>query len=632
MIGVTLDHKTETHRRILDALRTRFRESAKIHKDRLTKWRKSEELFVGYVPAKTADSIRHTNRDNGAPEYTTIQLPYSYAVAMSAHSYWSSVFLARSPVFQYSGSSGEGEDQVLALETLINYQMYKARMLAPMYIWLQDAPKYGEAWLSNYWKQDTARVAEFVEEQEEYMPGILSGKTVKKKRIRSGVTYEGNAIANIHPGDVFTDPRYPRNRFQDGEFVAIRTTVAWWQLLEGKASGRFFNLDKLRNSKISESESIPEYSDSPDLSRPTPENLTSNQHKINVDVYPVFEFVVKAIPKEWGIGAGTLPEKWIFTVTQDFQLIIEARPFGHMHDKFPLALLEIEPEAYMNFSRSLVEIYGPVQDTLDWLVNSHFYNVRQVLNNQFIFDPSKVYESDIQDRNPGKAMRLKPAAYGTDVRTALHQFPAQDVTGAHMGDMRMLYELGSRLGVGDSVQGVQTPASRRNTTEIRGSQAFSVGRLKTIAEYFSCTGFTDLSSMMVSNSQQFYNQEKKLAIVGDAGLLAGERFLNVTPESIMGEYLFTPVDGMLPVDRYAQANLWRETITQMAAVPQVLQQYDLGKIFGYVAQLMGIKNLNRFRVEVVPDAQMLAQAAKGNSVPAGTMQDAGALAGMGMGV
>jgi hypothetical protein len=280
-----------------------------------------------------------------------------------------------------------------------------------------------------------------------------------------------------------------------------------------------------------------------------------------------------------------------------------------------LAQLEVEMEGYYHHSRSLIEIYEPVQQTLDWLVNTHFFNVRQALNNQFIFDPSRVYQQDIESKEPGLAVRMKPAAYGTDPRQAVHQLQSVDVTRTHMGDMDMMYQLGERLGVSDQIMGMESPSSRRSATEMRGTQLFGVSRLKTMAEYMSCTGFDDLASMMVQNSQQFMDAELKLRVAGEAGKLAGQQFINVTPEMIAGEFSMEPVDGTLPADRFAQANLWRDLITQMSGVPQVIEQYDLGKIFGYVAQLGGIKNLNRFKVEMLPDEQMAAQAQAGNAVP-----------------
>jgi hypothetical protein len=222
----------------------------------------------------------------------------------------------------------------------------------------------------------------------------------------------------------------------------------------------------------------------------------------------------------------------------------------------------------------------------------------------------------MESGKPGKAIRLKPAAYGSDVRTALMQLPVADVTRSNLADMSMLYDMGERLGASDQIMGLSAPSSRRTAQEIRGDQTFGPARLKTMAEYFSATGFSDLASMMVKNSQQFYSGEMKLKLAGDSARLAGEDFLTITPENIAGQYSFEPVDGTLPVDRFAQANLWRSMIAEMSGVPQVVQQYDLGKIFGYVANLAGIKNVNKFKVQLMPDEAMELAAQAGNAVPA----------------
>ena len=618
MISIKVNPKSELHRRICNSLRQRVKQSAKSHSVRTKKWREAEELFVGYMPEKENDRLRREKREGGVPDYTTIQLPYSYAVAMTAHSYWCSVFLSRSPVWQFMGNTGEGEMQVQAVEALINYQMFKARMAANMYIWLQDVPKYGEAWVSPYWRIDRSRVSEIVEVEAKYLGIIGTGKMVRKRIIRELIGYQGNALYNIHPAKVFTDPRYPRNRFQDGEFIAIETELSWNQLVKGAQTGQYINIQELRKSRPGQSwegEGGKEDSDADLLTQPSPDEFTSSDVSNASDVFKVYEGVVEIIPRDWKLGKGDMPEKWVFTTTSDFKHLVECRPLGNIHDKFPLANLEMDPEGYATYSRSLLETFSGVQETLDWLVNSHFFNVRQALNNQWILDPSRVQERDLANGYPGKAIRLKPAAYGTDVSSALKQLPVADVTRSHLNDMQMMYQMGERLGMNDQVMGLSTPTSRRSATEVRGSQTFGVGRLKTIAEYFSATGFMDLGSMLVQNSQQFYDTEMKVKLAGDAANLAGEGFINITPEDIAGQYSFEPVDGSLPMDRFAQANLWREMIAQMSAVPQVAASYDLGKIFGYVAQLAGIKNLQRFKVDVVPDGQLLDQVQKGNVVP-----------------
>lgn len=618
MISLDVKHGGSLSKMILDACRQRIRQSGKAHTSRVKKWRENEELFTLYLSEKEDDRIRRQRREDGTPDYTTIQMPYSYAVAMAAHSYWTSVFLSRSPVMQFSGYSDEGEMQVLALEALHNYQMVKGRMLPPLYIWFQDVPKYGEAWLFNYWRQDVSRSSEIVETEEKLLGLVPTGKMVKKRVTKQVVSYQGNALMNIHPGKIFTDPRYARGRFQEGEFVGVEVELSRNQLVVGQADGQYINVDRLVAQQTygnETDESYLEESNDESLERPNIEDFSTHYDPKASDVYRGYEIYIDLIPKLWKLGQSDMPEKWVFTVDKDFSVVLEARPMGYLHNKFPLSYIEIEPEAYSLYSRSMLEIYTPVQNTIDWLINSHFFNVRQVLNNQWLLDPSRVEATDLESREPGLAIRLKPAAYGTDVRNALMQLPVADVTRSHLGDIEMMYNMGERLGMNDALMGMTAPSSRRTAQEIRGDQTFGISRLKTQAEYFSATGFSDLGSMMLSNSQQFYDADMKLKIAGEAAKVAGVQFVQVTPEMIAGQYFVEPVDGTLPVDKFAMANLWREVISSMWQIPQVAQQYDMGKIFGYVAQLGGIKNLNRFKVEVVPDAAMMQQVQAGNVIP-----------------
>lgn len=148
--------------------------------------------------------------------------------------------------------------------------------------------------------------------------------------------------------------------------------------------------------------------------------------------------------------------------------------------------------------------------------------------------------------------------------------------------------------------GALAGGGRKTATEIRTSTGFGVNRLKTITEYMSATGFSEHAQKLVSNSQQFYSGEKKFKIVGSLMTDAGVSFVNVTPESIMGFYDVVPVDGVLPVDRMAQANLWKEILLNVGRVPQIAMQYDLSKIFAWMANIAGLKNISQFKIQVMP--------------------------------
>ncbi len=110
--------------------------------------------------------------------------------------------------------------------------------------------------------------------------------------------------------------------------------------------------------------------------------------------------------------------------------------------------------------------------------------------------------------------------------------------------------------------------------------------------------------------------ERKYRIVGDM-IEGAERYINVTPDSIAGYYDFVPVDGTMPVDRLAMAKMWQELMAGAAKSPQIMQQWDMGKVFGYVGKLMGLRNVNQFKINLVEDGAAQQQAQMGNVVPLG---------------
>jgi hypothetical protein len=149
--------------------------------------------------------------------------------------------------------------------------------------------------------------------------------------------------------------------------------------------------------------------------------------------------------------------------------------------------------------------------------------------------------------------------------------------------------------------GALTGGNRKTATEVRTTTSFGVNRQKTVTEYMSAMGMAPHAQMLVQNSQQFYDAEAKLRRVGSFAIDAGEQFINVKPEDITGFFDLVPVDGTLPVDRMAQANLWKEIMIGSTRMPpQVQAGMDWTRIFMWAAEIGGLKNIRQFRIQVLP--------------------------------
>lgn len=614
MKSIELKHGTPLHNQIVSAIRNRKKLSETEVTKRKTFWDRADEECMAYIPEKEADAIRRTTRDAGEPQYTTLQIPYSYALLMSAHTYWTSVFLSRTPVLQFSGRHGESEQNIQAVESLMDYQTQVGGHLPPYYIWLYDAGKYGLGVMWEYWEDEIITYSEIVEEAVTLMGMPLSQKR-KVKRVNQVKGYSGNRLFNVRPIDYLPDPRVPVGEPQLGEFVGRKVDIPITTLMRRKLSGQYINVEQARRSgKSSDRDQFggDGTHELPDSSQTPGDMALSSTASV-----PAVEMVIDIIPKDWELGSTEYPEKWVFTVAND-SVVIEAHPLGMNHGRFPSSVLECEVEGYSVFKRSMLDIARPMNQVMEWLINTHYYHVRQTLNGQIVFDPSRVVAKDLLSNEPGRRIRLRPEAYGQDVRTMIHTLGADAaVTQGHMGDIQQVMNMMQvALGVNDTVTGSVNPGGRKTATEIRSSTSSSINRMKTIAEYFSARGFAPLSQRLLQSTQQNYKAEQMFRIAGDA-IANPQKFMNITPEDIAGAYDYTPVDGTMPIDRFAMVNMWANLMTQMKNYPQVAQEYKIGDIFAWVAQLGGLKNIKQFKINMMDPGMLAAQAQQGNIVPMG---------------
>lgn len=609
--------ESELHKKLVRMVASRLRLSQKGQQTKHAAWTMAENNILAYVPETDLDARRKNDRDtNGNPRYTTIKLPYTYALTMAAHTYLTSVFFGRSPVHQYTGRHGESEEQTQALEALIGYQVETGQMMAPYYLWFYDLFKYGVAIIEEYWDEEQLQFSQIEE-----VINPMTGKVEKTQVTVQMPGYKGSRICNVSPWDFFPDPRKPVSRYQEGEFCFSRKSISWNELVRRKAKGYYMNTEHVKGAP---KDFAAGGSGGSQLETPESETLYSGDGEAIEEKHPatitVYEGTVEIIPKEWELGNSDYPEKWAFTILADLSLIIGCQPLGAMHCKHPFGVIECEVEAYGIYNRGLPEIIEPIQNTMDWLINQHFYNVRAALNNQFIIDPSKIVAKDAERAGPGWVWRLRPEAYGQDITKFFHQVQVNDVTRTHVGDIQTMFSFGERaFGINDQLLGMLAQGGRKTATEVRNATSFGVNRQKTVAEYVSATGFASHSQRLVQLSQQYYKANDKFKIAGslvrEMGPNAQANFLQVTPEQIAGFYDFVPVDGTLPVDRLALANLWKEILLQMRTVPGLVMRYDLSKIFGHVAQLAGIRNLNQFKIEIGSPESLIQQADAGNVVP-----------------
>lgn len=609
-LSKVLGFNSEAHRRVLAGLMGRKNSGTLALTSLYRRWQRDEEQYLGYIKETDVDTRNQYAREQGESEYKTIHIPYNYAMLMAAHTYITSTMFARNPIWQVQGRHGEPQMNEMAWEALLDYQVTVGGHMPAYYVWTHDALRYGHGVLGQYWCERYVKTSKVEDAPMSFLGIPVPGTGRPKRTTTMARGYAGMEVFNVKPSQFYWDPRYPVHSFQKGEFCGRE-----YELNELDLEAIDYTTKKPRYFNVKEARDSAHGKGMRDANRQSSVMDQPSQNKLPVESYElatrnlqIDEIMIRLSPKDWGLGSDSMPEKWVFTVVEE-QVIVEARPLGLYHDMFPYSIVPAEVEGYDRVPRGILYMTEALNETLSWLVNTHFYNVRRALNDQLVVDPSRVMMSDFMGPNPGRLARLKPTAYGSDVRTIVSQIPVADVTRTNVNDMSQIADMMQRiLGINDTIMG-SINTGRRTATEVRSSTTFGINRLKTMVEFMSAAAFSPHTQMMMQTTQQMMDYALKLKVIGDLPR-SGTAFVDVTPETISGFYDMVPIDGTLPVDRLAQMNLWQQMFQAIVKIPQITQGFDLPGVFSWVAKLGGLRNIDRFRVNVLPP---------GTAPPAGTM-------------
>ncbi len=183
-------------------------------------------------------------------------------------------------------------------------------------------------------------------------------------------------------------------------------------------------------------------------------------------------------------------------------------------------------------------------------------------------------------------------------------------------------------GADQSMQGaLRTGGPERLTrSEFQGTRGSAVSRLQRIAMLIGMQFMQDIGTMYAVHTQQYMTQETYVKIVGRHAEQLAKIFgkdttrARATPYDLAINYDIIVRDGSIPGGNFSEA--WLELFKVIGTTPELMQQFDVTRIFMYIAQQLGAKNVEDFRRNInqvqgqtMPDEQVLDQAQRGNLIP-----------------
>src|SRR5262245_15422231 len=642
-----LRYGTALHSKVLARLNSR-RDLAERHiGKRYDNWDEVDEHCRLYVDlsrnAKRGDGSRDTTKKE-MPFERSIVVPMSLSILTVRLTQLLAIFGARDPMIQLEGRGPEDIRPAKLMEALLGYDLQQMASFAVMYALCQDAEKYGLGIVHDCWEVEEG----WRMQPPPAMPPVIAqmmgamglGGLLRPKQVW-GTLREYNLWEPVDPYHYWPDPRVPVSQVQHGEFVGhriYRGSIYFKERQSAQGSGGvYFNLEYLPKVGGQGAHRTGKGRfDAGDFQlREAPEGDDRGYYGLD-------SMEVKLIPSEWKLGPGQRPEIWKFAWVDD-AVIVRAHPAGYAHGQFTYAVGESVPDEHSLLNPGMIENLDGIQRTINWLVNSHIENVRKHLNDAVIYAPSLVEEADLLQPGPARHVRL--TAKGEELvmqgqltfAQIVMQLPWADVTKAHLQTVNQLFDMAQRLAATSDPQMSQTTDDERTLGEVQQVIAGSSQRLAITARMLDTQALMPLAYRAIANRQQFTELEQYVRITGELSReLGGLDRVLLKPAAIAGQFDYIAHSGVVPPDPARFAEVWVKILEGVAKIPQLAMPgpdgrvLDVREVFNEGAQAMGVKNINQFYMQVMPDPQVAAGVQAGNLVPMPPGGPNGRIAGAGV--
>jgi len=603
--GKPLDLKpgSKLHDELVSEVLQRARESSNTMSKRHSSWNDIDRTLTVYAEV---DEDEEEVQDVDPRRPVTIVFPYSFIIMETMLSYLVAAFF-QDPVFRYIGVSPEDIQGAELLKYVIQQNCERAKVLLNLHTMFRDCVGYGFGVTAPGWRVD-----------EGYRTRATKSIFGAEKYTEEAILYEVNDLTNIEVYKCLPDPNVSIHEVQSGEYFGYVEATNYMDLLtEEKTSEDLFNVKYLKHMKYKRTSIYAE--DASDRERKFGRSFRQGSTVTNETDY--IRMFIKIIPKDWKLGSSEYPEKWVFRVAAD-SILIEAKPLGLNHNKFPIAIGAPDFDGYSTTPVSRMETLYGLQHVLDWLFNSHITNVRKAVNDMFVVDPYIVNIEDLKTPAPGKIIRTRRPVWGKGVKDAIQQLQVADITRANIGDATFIMEYMEKIGsTGDAMMGHlrKSGPERLTGAEFEGTRAGAFSRLERMAKVIGVQAMQDIGYFFASHTQQLMSEDTYIKTVGTwpetlRDIYGDTQRIKVRPTDLLIEYDVSVRDGSIPGSNFSR--VWIDMFKIISEHPELQKSFDTVRIFKHIARNSGAKDVNSFiRTKAMPDEQIMRQSEAGNIIP-----------------
>lgn len=548
-------------------------------------------------------------------------LPMTATQITTMTTYVAQVLFGQETPWKVDGRRPEDEISAEFVNNLLRWNAEQQQTYLLGYLWCQDAIAVNRGIFYDSWAPIFKPIVEnvAVPDPEDLDPETQQPRTYNRPMRRNKVVGNYCKLEIVSPYDFICDPALPLWRLQDMRFTGHRTVIPVTELRRRSklpVNDPMYVLPSAVADLVAKAKkgvaqadaavpSLPGVLPNPAeirLSRTAYERTRALQPTGNVQAdkndtgnVECWELWVRLVPSDNQIygdddaTAGNIngDNGQPSVVTDDEPVIFQILICGgdillsitestYAHGSYPYAVGEGRPNAHFQFSPGWVQILKGLQDYIDWLKNRHQEALSRTIGNIFVYDPAMVDVTDFMNPDKeGLLIALKPEAAGKKISEVFTQVPIKDLTENFLEEAMTFVKFSETVTAASSgMQGAIPEGADPSATQFAGTQQMGAGRMTSVARLLSSQALVPQAKRLVSNFQQFINQEQVVRFRPSNPLnvpppLQDAAAVTINKDTIAGEYDFVAHDGTLPGTNGAKVAAITRLLEASAAFPQI---------------------------------------------------------------
>ena len=531
---------------------------------------------------------KFANRGGDKSKIQDVTMPIVKPQVDAGVTYLSEVFLSGYPIFDIQASP-QYEAQARQLALLVAEQSITAGWARQLLMFFRDGLKYNLQALECSWKEiNTAQIANDL--------ASPNGASVKN------TVWQGNVLKRMDLYNTFWDPRvHPAEMHSEGEYVgyhelmsrtrfkkmcnnlyltvpaatAIRALAsnsinAW--VSNGNSFGYYTpQINPLPMLNMANSRMSMDWMQWASLS-------SSNTASYGSNLYLITYLYARIIPADFGfrVPSANTPQIYKFTIVNG-TVVLQAERQTNAHDWLPIFFGQPLEDGLDYQTKSFAQNVQPEQDIASALMAGYIASKRRLVGDRVLYDPMRIREKDINNKNPAAKIPVRPAAYGKPLEQAVYAFPYRDEAVQTMLDGALrIKALSQEVNSINPAQQGQFVKGNKTKQEYDDTMGHGNGPFRTMAILMEAQVFTPLKECLKLNILQYSNNQ----VITDRN--TGEQ-VAVDMTALRASSLnFSVSDGELPTSKLMSSDDWTVAMQTIGSSQQIGQEYNLGDMFSYI--------------------------------------------------